>query len=161
MKLFFRYVVEVLVFNENGQLVTKLDTLKENSLMYSSTNKNLNYLAIKDCALDTTLLEGMGTPETTPEESDYDKLIKNSDNNFKTITFGAKEDVPCKLVCLGVMRKLNCNDTRFKIEIPKASLVNQFELRSDNEELSGFDYIFKLDQFNEKGDLFKLHIEDK
>ena len=162
IKLGFKQVVDVFVFNEDGQLVIKLDSLKENSLVLNSDDNDTNYLFIKDGLLDTTMLESMGTLEETVEESDYNKLIKgNGENKTKTIAFGSKKYMPCKIICLGNMIDQETkNWVNFKIEIPKAVLVNKLSIYSNNINISDFDYVFQIEEFNDKGDLFKFHIEE-
>ena len=153
MKLFFRYVMNVMVFDNDGKLLANLDTLTENSLSYNTEDSNSNCLLIKDVALNTDMLCQLGEEEKL---SDYDNLLGGKD---KTFTFGSKNNVPCKIICSGSFREEETRkDIDFKIEIPNAEMVNTLNIQSDNASTFGFDYKFYISPFNTKGDLFKLHI---
>ena len=158
MKLYFEYVVNVMVFDKEGKFLANLDTLKVNSLSYNTeylgnNNSNSNCLLIKDLAINTNMLGQLGEEEKL---SDYDNLLGG---NAKTFAFGSKSNIPCKIICSGSFKE---GDTHkniiFKIEIPNAEMVNTLNIQSNNEHTFGFDYKFYINPFNDKKDLFKLHI---
>jgi len=101
------------------------------------------------------MLKQLGEKEKV---SDYDRMLNNTNT---TLSFGSKKNIPCKVICSGTFRKRNNqNDIDFKIEIPKTEMINKLSIESNNEDTFGFDYRFLLHSFNNKGDLFKLHIEN-
>ena len=114
-------VIDLMVFNKEGKLLVELNSLKENDLNFE---KGDNYLSVKDALLNTKMLEMMGNAEQPT--SDYEKELISSN---KTISFGSKGDIECKLIGKGLIKDATTGQTKiFKFEIPNAKLKNKLQI---------------------------------
>ncbi|MGV6935844.1 hypothetical protein ACWA2B_10055 [Paenibacillus sp. CMM36] len=147
-----RDIIELHVFDETGKFVSTITTLKKGSI--SVTNRTIR---VKDALLNGDMLKFLNKSENTM--SDYDKFFSKT-QNCETIVFNRKV-VNCKLIAEGFYRKEESQeDVVVQYEMPKCSIVSAYNFNhSYIGDADEFDYVFEIKEFNEKGDLFKLHIE--
>lgn len=146
--------LEVAIFDEEGKVVTILDTLKNS---YLSIKDNRGYLFVKDALLDKELLKFIGKTEVD-NSSDFDKLLKKQ-KYATTITFNRSLKRRCKIIGNGLLRNSSdFKDQEFLFEIPEATFGGDLDFISDCDNVSEFDFVFKIYPFNDNGDLFKMHI---
>lgn len=158
MKLGYNEVLEVSVFDENGSLVTTLDTLKSSSIVLGVDG--VFRLVINDALLDDKLLKFLGKEEKD-ESTDFDKYLKKQKYGT-TITFSQYIDKNCKLIGRGLLRNSSdMTDREFIFEIPKARTGKSFEIGKDYERntMPEFELIFEAQPFNDQEDSFRMHIE--
>lgn len=158
MKFGYNEVLEVTVFDDLGKLVTTLDTLKSSYLRIDAGGKAS--LFVEDALLDDKLLKFINKSEENTA-TDFDTYVKKQKYGT-TITFNKSINKDCKVVGRGIMRKADDGvDKEFIFEIPKAEIGQGFNFGTDssNTEISVFGYKFSPKEYNESGDLFKMHIE--
>jgi len=154
MKLGNFNVLDVSIFNEDGKLVTELNTLKNSKVL---VRQGRGYLHIVDALLDQKLLEFIGSTEED-KASDFEKHL-NMQKFSKTITFNENLNGQCKVVGKGLMRNADdMKDVEYLFEIPNAEFGGNIDFDGDIDDLSKYDLVFKINPFNEQGDLFKMHI---
>jgi hypothetical protein len=155
MKFGNNEVLDLSIFTEEGNLVTKLDSLKNSSVIITETGRG--YIFIKDALLDQRFLEFLGKVERN-EVSDFDKQL-NREAHTTTITFNKKLNKKCRLIGKGLLiNPEDCSNKIFTIEVPNATTGKAFELTKEYDYSSEFDFVFTINPFNDDGDLFKLHI---
>ncbi|KAF6620589.1 hypothetical protein G7L40_20705 [Paenibacillus polymyxa] len=147
-----RDIIELHVFDEAGNFISTINTLKKGSI--SVANRTIR---VKDALLNGDMLKFLNKSEDT--KSDYDKFFSKT-QNCETIVFNRRV-VNCKLIAEGFYRKQeNQKDVLVQYEMPKCSIVSAYNFNhSYMGDADDFDYVFEIKEFNEKGDLFKLHIE--
>ncbi|MEC4565523.1 hypothetical protein L8C07_06155 [Paenibacillus sp. CMAA1739] len=147
-----RDIIELHVFDEAGKFVSTITTLKKGSI--SVANRTIR---IKDALLNGDMLKFLNKSEDTM--SDYDKFFSKTQNS-ETIVFNRRV-VNCKLIAEGFYRKQeNQEDVLVQYEMPKCSIVSAYNFNHSNiGDADEFDYVFEIKEFNEEGDIFKLHIE--
>lgn len=147
-------VLDVSVFDENGELITELNTLKDSQLVIQA---GVGYLHIVDALLDQDLLEYIGSAEEE-KMSDFEKHLLRQKFS-KTITFNKNSNKKCKIIGRGFMRNAeDFKDKEYLFEIPNAEIGSGVDFTGFSEEVSVYDFVFKINPFNEEGDLFKMHI---
>jgi hypothetical protein len=145
--------LEVTIFDQQGNLITELYTLKNSYLQIKDKH---GYLFIKDALLDKKFLEFIGKVEED-NSTDFDKFIKNKKYST-TITFNNRPNKVCKIIGKGVLRNAtDFKDNEFLFEIPDAIYDGNIDFISDMEQVSEFDFAFRILP-NDNGDLFKMHI---
>lgn len=148
-----REVMSLMVYDENGNFVTNLDTLEDSFIKLDESGKA--FLLVKDALLDFKLLSFING-KSTNNKSDFDNLINQATN--KTITFKTNKDKkPCKLIAKSVVRNARGDDERILYEIPLARIGNAFECHTDHNEPTAFDILFDIEP-NSQDELFKMHI---
>ncbi|MGG1671473.1 hypothetical protein ACIFOE_12635 [Paenibacillus sp. NRS-1783] len=147
-----RDIIDLHVFDQDGKFVATVSTLKKGSI--SVVNRTIR---VKDALLNGNLLKFLNKSEN--KMSDYDKFFSTT-QNYETIVFNRKV-VNCKLIAEGFYRKdENQEDVLVQYEMPKCSIVSGYDFNhSTVGDADEFDYVFEIKEFNEEGDLFKLHIE--
>ncbi|ASA22582.1 hypothetical protein [Paenibacillus donghaensis] len=152
-----REVIELLVFDENGNKVAHLDSLKQS---YLKTSQGYSpYLYIKDALLNYDLLE-FSHAEVKNNRSDYEKEL-NNEKDFKEISYNPKLVKKCKLIAKTLYRTDDTKeDKEVYFNIPNAKTNGAIDFTSCNEgEPSTFDSVFSIHSYNENGDIFKIRIE--
>ncbi len=148
-------VLDLIIYDENGKFVTKLDTLKESTI---SIDENGNgFLFAKDALFDMDLIDFLyNDNDNSKELSDFEKAIKHMTN--KTITFKKNTDSKkCKLIAKSILRNSYTRlDEEVIYEIPNATISKGFEHIANNEEPSPFDLRFDIDE-SEDDILLQLH----
>lgn len=153
MKFGHFQALDVSIFDESGNLVTALETLKNS---YIQIKDNAGYLLIKDALLDKNLLQFIGKTEEDTL-SDFDKVL-NGKKYTTTITFNQKMYKSCKIIGKGLLRDVTTQmDQEFLFEIPSARFGGDLDFISDCESVSEYDFVFRILP-NGNGDLFKMHI---
>jgi hypothetical protein len=156
MKFGNREIMDLLVFDLNENLVTKLDTLKESRLF--KDEGDTYYLFAKDALLDENILKFIGYQEEI-EVSDM-KSYLNDNKDDRTITFNSKRWKQCKLLAVTLGRQqTDCIDKKFIFEFPQVDIMNNFSFHGVTSEVSAFDLVFRINKYNDNGDVFKLHIK--
>ena len=157
MKFGSREVLDVAIFDENNRLVTVLDSLSKSGI--EITDDGIGYLVIKDALFDEKLLEFIGRKHKD-NVSDYDNFL-NKRNKVNTIIFNKNIEKNCRVIAKGIIRKSeDQTDVNITYEIPSATTANNIKLLEANGyEPSEFDLLIKIYQYNNDGDLFKMHIE--
>lgn len=154
-------VIELEVFNENGEFVTKIDTVKESGLIWMEGVEN-SYLAIKDAIVNFKLIEQLGEVEKS-ETSDFDKRV-NGNKNSKTVVFSQfPKNKKFSLVGRGIAYSLETAELShdFEIVIPNAELVNEYSFKSELGEPHMPHFVFKINPYNGNDDLFKVVIHER
>ncbi|WP_063562896.1 hypothetical protein [Paenibacillus sp. O199] len=156
MKLGNRNVIGLHVFDELGNKVTYLDSLKESKLVTSDEEQTLLY--VKDALLDTQLLKFI-TNEEEDISSDYESFFHKK--TYRTFSF-KKTTRKCKLIAETDYRNSLGQDHNTYFEIPNAQIVSSIDFYTSS---SGYpsdtDIMFIIEPFNEDNELFKIHIEEK
>jgi hypothetical protein len=155
MKYAFRSAVNLKIFDINGKEITSLDTIREHNLYI---DENSSAILVKDALFDLKLLKFLGK-EKNSHNNDYEKCLKN---NVTTIVFNKESNKKCKLIANCLWRRAdNGEDVSCVYEIPNAITTNNIKFESSNYgDPSTNDLIFKIEPYNEYGDLFKLHITE-
>ncbi len=160
MKFGNKEVLDILVFDLNENLVTKLDTLLESKLFkQKEIDGTYYYLIAKDALLDENILKFIGT-ESNNKQTDMQSYLNNGSND-RTIVFSKDQSKKCKLLAKTLFRQqTNGEDKAFTFEFPEVSIVSDFSFESVLEKVSAFDLVFKISPYNEFGDMFRLHIKE-
>lgn len=156
MKYGQRDVIDLYVFDEEGNQVTFLNSLKNSGIYLNSSEP---YVFVKDALLDTDLLKFIGRAEDI-QRSDYEKKITGVQKYSTTIVLGKLSKKLCKLVGKGYMRDATTQmNTEFMFEIPKAAIMTGIDLAQSSTEVSEFDLVFHIQAFNDSGDTIKIHLQ--
>ncbi|GFN32425.1 hypothetical protein [Paenibacillus xylaniclasticus] len=154
MKYGQREVLEVMVFDEDGKLITNLNSLKNSGIHLT----NHPFVLVKDALLDTNLLKFIGKVEDN-KLSDYERMT-GSPKYSTTITLGRKNNKKCRLIGKGYYREEHTNkDVEFMFEVPNATIRHDIELTQSNVEVAEYDILFRIEPFNNDGDVIKIHIQ--
>lgn len=153
MKVGMMDVLDVSVFDENGKLITTLDTLRESKLSIGEQSS----LFIRDALLDLELLKFVHCRDSLEKVSEYDLL--ESVHKPLSITFNTesfKNFKNCKLIGRCRVRNSHTNkDEMFLFKVPFARVNSPLVLEGDIERPSVFDVFFKI-MPNENGDVVTL-----
>ncbi|WP_079709752.1 hypothetical protein [Paraliobacillus ryukyuensis] len=153
MKYGIKDVIDFHVFNENGDLITKIHSSVENKLVQDS-DRNTSYLMVKDALLDIDLLKFMSKQDST--RSDYEVALSK---NKETVEIGGNGIIPCKIVGYGLARMYECEaDVEFMVDIPVAQIVNKHDFSLNGVDPSEFDIIFQILPYNDQGTFYNLTI---
>ena len=147
-------VIDLMVYNEQGELITKLDTL-QNSHIIVDEDGGASLIA-RDALLDINLLR-FAHGNSLVGMSDFDSLLNHVKNN--RITFGINNlKKKCKLVATSTMRNPHTmKDETVYYEIPDADILNSFNHEANYDTPSVFDLRFVINP-NSDGELFYLYI---
>jgi hypothetical protein len=158
MKYGLRSVIDLYIYNEKGNLIAVLDSLKES---YIDTNTVPPILYAKDALLDDSLLEFFNKREDD-NRSDYDKFVSKGfeeDKPHKTLVY-RQTTKQCRLIAKTEIRESESGqDKMMYYEIPKASVSNYDCFDFNEKNPSEWDLAFKIEAYNEDNDLYKIHIE--
>ncbi|WP_440109989.1 hypothetical protein [Paenibacillus sp. QZ-Y1] len=158
MKYGQRSVIDLYVFNENGKLITILDSLKES---YIDPNKAYPILYAKDALLDDSLLEFFNRREID-NKTDYEKFVSNGfeeEKSIKTLVY-RQNTKECKLIAKATIRDSESSSERYiYYEVPEANVSNYDSFNSSATQVSEWDLVFNIKPYNEDKDLYKIHIE--
>lgn len=145
-------VIELFVFNEDGKLVTTLNTLRNSNII---SNENDDFLFVEDALLDINLLRFQQNSETSIED-DF-KTVLNQIKGVPVTVNKNNKSKKCKLIAKSIMRDRDTGSDKYiYYEIPNAEILNRFEIDTANCEPSAFDILFKITS-NEDGDLFTIY----
>ena len=146
-------ICDLLIYDENGNFVVKLDTLKNAKL---STEVCEGTLIVKDALMNIDFLKFMNN-----SESDFENC--NGKNLSQNIIFNADSRFPmdCKLIAITYLRNMDGYDYKCVYKIPKAIIKNKFMSNmSAGGDPDTFDITFTIKPYNENNDLFEMKIED-
>ncbi|WP_090739391.1 hypothetical protein [Paenibacillus sp. Mc5Re-14] len=151
MKYGQREIIDLTIYDELGNKVAHLDSLKESYL-------GKHTVFVKDALLDLDLLKFMGKAEDK-FVSDYESE-SSREKYDTTIVFNHNTTKPCKLIGKGVIRSQETGrDVEFMYEVPKAEIsLNYTMIVESSPNVSDHDFSFDILPFNEEGDMYKLHI---
>lgn len=145
-------ILELFVFDMDGNLVVELDTLVNSRII---ADINCNRIIAVDALLNLDLLRFQ---QNSNEEdlSDYELTMREI--NKKPITFNVKNrSKACKLVAKTEIRELGSEeDIEVYFDIPNAEIVSGFDMDIVAYDTSQFDVIFDIKP-DENGDLFSVH----
>lgn len=145
-------VVELFVFNEDGKLVTTLDTLR-NSRIASSEDDD--FIFVEDALLDIDLLRFQQNSEM--DMVDDFKTVLNQIKGVPVKVNKNNKSKKCKLIAKSALRNRETGaDKYIYYEIPNAEIINSLEIDTSNCELSTFDILFKIIT-DDNGDLFTIY----
>lgn len=145
-------VVELFVFNEDGKLVTTLDTLR-NSRIASSEDDD--FIFVEDALLDIDLLRFQQNSEM--DMVDDFKTVLNQIKGVPVKVNKNNKSKKCKLIAKSALRSRETGaDKYIYYEIPNAEIINSLEIDTSNCELSTFDILFKIIT-DDNGDLFTIY----
>ncbi|MGG0793685.1 hypothetical protein ABE137_06725 [Brevibacillus laterosporus] len=149
-----REVIDLSIYDENGRFITKLDSLK-NSYIGSKGAKGL--VKVQDALVDQFLIAFIGEYEKS-SLSDFQKDIHNELKKH-TYIINSKSRKKCKLVATTLWRNENSEDKKIIFEIPNAVTVNNTKFYNDGTIPSPLDVTFAFYPYNDKKDIYKIHIE--
>ncbi|MGG4105266.1 hypothetical protein AAXB25_15215 [Paenibacillus lautus] len=149
MKYGQREVIELTVYDTDGNKVSHLDTLKDCSL-------DDNGLFLSDSLVDFDFLKFIGRVESK-SISDYEAEIL-PEKYSTTIVFNKSASRFCKLTGKGLIRSQDSGlDVEFLFEIPNAEIKQMYRIQANNE-VTIHDFYFKIHSYNSQGDTYKIHI---
>lgn len=154
-------VIELEVFNEEGQLVTKIETVKNVRLHWSTEGGN-SYLTVTDALVNFKMIEQLGEVQLD-RLSDFDKRMSTTGGS-KTIVFNQKpKKSKFKLIGRGITYSIETANVNydFEIIIPEVELSNEYKFYSEQGEVHAPHYTFKIKPFNEEEDLFKVVLHER
>lgn len=158
MKYGVKEIVDLYIFDEEGKLVVKLDTLKKCQLKINMDKEIRDgEIFIKDALLNVEFLKFV---QSNKEEnlSDFERLLKLYE--VETITFNVNNDYKkCKVIAKTLLRNTDGIDKVALYEIPNATIVNNFQISNFYSEVSEFDTLIIFEQFNKAGELARIHIQ--
>ncbi|QDX94605.1 hypothetical protein EEL30_21405 [Brevibacillus laterosporus] len=149
-----REVIDLSIYDENGRFITKLDSLK-NSYIGSKGTKGL--VKVQDALVDQFLIAFIGEYEKS-SLSDFQKDIHNGLKKH-TYIINLKSRKKCKLVATTLWRNEDSEEKKVIFEIPNAITVNNTKFYNDGIIPSPLDVIFEFYPYNDKGHIYKIHIE--
>lgn len=157
MKYGQRDVVDLLVFNEEGKLIAKLDSLKESNIYVGRLDSQVY---VKDALLNSDILEFIGKKEKQPVRTDFENhMIKK--NAGTTISFGKPNTKKCKLIAVSLLVRDDIGTSvEVTYEIPNATLNTGLNFEHSNVDPTDLDLVFNILPYNDEGDLYKMHIEE-
>lgn len=154
MKFASREVCDLLVFVLNEKLIVKLDTLVDSKIVKSDEGY---YVIVKDAFLNEDFLQFVGKSNYL-QKTDMCSYL--NDNEDIVITFGEYANKPCKILATTITRQQsNDKDRKFIFEIPDAEIIRNVDFDFKGYDITTFDAVFKVNPFNDKGDMFRLHIK--
>lgn len=118
-----REVLELMVYDEDGNFITRLDTLRNSKITINKLGSAA--LIATDALLNIDLIQFIHG-DTFKSLTDFNKMIKCIAS--KTISFNVnKMTKPCKLIAKTVIRSVNdLKDIYAFYEIPYANIVSNF-----------------------------------
>lgn len=154
MKFGNNSVLNLTVFDENGNKVAHLDTLKKSNI---HTLENQSVVVVRDALLDEDLLKFIGRVEEN-NSSDYEKSLSN-EKSRTTITFNNNHKKKCRLIGKGFYRQNTTGkDIEFTFEVPNATISTGFNFEQSSTHLTDYHIVFEMNSYNDQGDLFKIHM---
>ncbi|AYB37667.1 hypothetical protein [Brevibacillus laterosporus] len=147
-------VIDLSIYDENGRFITKLDSLK-NSYIGSKGTKGL--VKVQDALVDQFLIAFIGECEKS-SLSDFQKDIHNGIKKH-TYVINSKSRKKCKLVATTLWCNEDGKDKKVIFEIPNAVTVNNTKFYNDGTIPSPLDVTFAFYPYNDKEDIYKIHIE--
>lgn len=150
MKLTNKEVIDLMVFDINGKLVTKLDTLKDSQIFYDQHSEKY-YIGVNDAVFNFDLHKFLHEEENL---SDFELAKKGFK---KTLRIKKVKPKKCKLIgkTFGIETD-QYKDTLITFEAHNAEITNELGIGFSSEKLYDFDYVFQID-LDESGDFLKLH----
>lgn len=155
-------VINLTVFDEKGNLVAKLDTLKKGELHYDTEGTN-TYLGITDIAFRTEMLKQFGKQVEQENKTDFEKTL-SEDSNETVLKFSYRKESPkFKLIADGIMYDSETNKVSndFKVVVPCAKLTSPYRLEAKNTKVSEFDYVFKPIPKGGDAEIFEIRIKER
>lgn len=159
---FLNDVIELEVYDENGNFVTKLDSLEKGDLYYRH-NGDTSILGVTDVLFRNELLKYIGTQVESDPKNDFEKAL-NQDDDEQIFKFKHEVNNPkFKLIGRGLTYDPNTNwvNSDFRVIIPNAELTSGYKLQTNCKEPSKFDYVFNLLPYNDESDIFELRIKNR
>lgn len=152
-------VIELYVYNQEGDKVTSLRTLQEGDILFE-THDDIYKLYVKDVTTDLKLIEFLGGYKEK-KVSDWEKAINNINNTPKTLEFGNHKEIKCKLFAQNFIYDADNKVThKLTYEMPYCTISKTINFSSSAYDTSKFDYVFNIERYDESGKSFKLHIRE-
>jgi hypothetical protein len=155
-KLCLKNVADILVFDEEGKYVAKIDTETSNVFSKSVLSSQIN-LYIGNFVLNKDILKFVSDETTKEYDNDFNEYLH--DNNYEEYSVGDK-NVKCKLVLETVYDDMQTGENKaMQIIIPKAEIhTNLLELQMTVEEITSFNNLFTIYKYDEKH-FYKIKIK--
>lgn len=152
MKLINRDVVDLLVFNEEGKLITELNTLRDSKISYDRETESY-YIGVSDVAFNLELHKFLHSEEKL---SDFELAVRGYNNSISV-----KKPTNKKVKLIGKTVSTNIDneeDLDIGFECHDAEISDELSMGFSYTRTHDFDYVFKIN-IDSNGDYFKLKIK--
>jgi hypothetical protein len=149
MKFAQKEVYDLLVFDNNEELVSNLDSLTQVDIVYSEKDETYFVIA-KDALLNTDFLKFVGKEN---KQTELQKALgkKNS------ISVGKSNNKVCKLIAKSLIRNIETEiDQEIVLEFPSVKVVSKPSFVGSIYKVTEFDAIFEVIPVD--GEFYKIHI---
>jgi hypothetical protein len=155
MKLRIKEICDLLIFDKNGDYITRLNTLRKSSIRtYNDNGVMKGSIEIKDALFNTDLFEFIHSNSIPVSAFNY---LKNNILNTKGIKINnhiLKKD--CQLIAVSIWRECETQkDIPYLYLIPNAEIRSDFYIEMNNENSCEHENIIDI-MPNTLGDLFEL-----
>lgn len=152
MKLINRDVVDLLVFSGEGNLITKMNTLRDSQIFYNKETESY-YIGVSDVAFNLDLHKFLHSEEKL---SDFELAVRGYANS---ISVKKPTNKKVKLIGKTVSRNIDSEeDLDVGFECHNAEISDELTIGFSNIQEHNFDYIFKIN-LDSNNDYFKLIIK--
>lgn len=149
MKFGQREVYDLILFDENGSLIAKLDSLKKVDIFYDEYEETY-FIIAKDALLNIDLLKFVGTENN---QTDLQKYLGKK----ATISIKKSKNKVVKLLAKSIVREIETEkDQEIMLEFPIVSIVSKPSFSGNCCEVSEFDVVFKVIPSDDE--FYKVHI---
>ncbi|OME55376.1 hypothetical protein BSK59_12920 [Paenibacillus odorifer] len=144
-----RASIELEIFDQEGNYVTKMDYLKGYELFR-------NKLIIHTEILSSEFMEFIYSKKAALE-NDFENSLQQEKVDTYLVDGVSKK---CKLVARTYVRDKDfCLDREMMYEIPKATINTDILLSGNYQSCSSYTIEFDLSSFNDQGHIFKIHFK--
>ncbi len=149
----FANVLDLTIYDEDGKLVTEVNSLKDSNIYVSDEGGNA-FLVATDVFLNTELLR-FQEGESKACANDFENMMNQIKQ--KPIIFNKNnKNKRCKLIAKTKIKSKQEEETYAFFEIPLAAIVSRFNLDITIHKISEFDILFEIFP-DDNGELFRLH----
>jgi hypothetical protein len=158
---FISDVINLYVYDEKGKNVANLTTLTKGDFLFEEKEGEYK-LYVNTPELNLSLLKFLGEFKEE-SKTDWEKMKTFSGNDTKTLEFGKQDIKHCKLFANTISYDSETNKVNLDLyyEIPKCTIKRNVNFLHTCDKVSGFDYVFTIIPYDEKGNSFKLHIKER
>lgn len=164
MKTVLQDVINLSVYSEDGQFITKIMTMTEGILNHETNGKE-SYLVVRDALFNMKMLESIGEVVKEDGLSDFEKETSGSQETvikFKKVD--SYKNLPkFKLVGEGIMYSPDTMQVShdFKIVIPNVTHTDGLKLDLSTQSVYQPSYVFEINPYNDDGDMFEIRLTDR
>lgn len=151
---FMNDVMDLYVFDVNNHKIVEFKTLEKGSLALDK-NDDGYLLRITDAAFNLELAKFLARYKV----NEYENLVNGNDD--MVLELGNLEELDCKLIATNSLIDGNENITNQLIyEMPVCSIKNHLSIETTcHNQITPFNYVFKIYPYSDNGNCFKLHIK--